>query len=151
MNLNITFNYVILAAVLCLLELTYEGFKYRGLSRLSGLVESVFLLIVIPSTILWFLQIDSPFESFALDRPGNWWKILVGVLLFRFGCFDTLINLVMKQKWYYIGTTKMYDRTIRKILDKTRVSIGLFRFIQLCCFIAGFLILLYGNTDRILN
>ena len=143
--------YLLLAIILVVLKAAYDGFQYRGWKKVSEFFGVGLIAVFIIFPFLWMTGTVHPPDAWTLDRPYNLWKIFVGVASFWFGCFDTLVNWTMGQKWYYIGTAKVYDQTVRRILDKTRVPIGLFRFIQLCFFIFGALILFYGNTDKILN
>lgn len=43
------------------------------------------------------------------------WKIITGFVLVRFAMFDVTINLAWGQKWYYYGTTKLYDRIMYEL------------------------------------
>lgn len=143
-------TYFLLAVILISFKLTYDGFKYRGWHRVSEIFGMGLIAILIAFPFLWVTDVVSLPESWTLDYPQNLWKIFVAVLLFWFGCYDTLLNWIMGQKWYYIGTTKWYDdKFIRPIANK--ISISMVRFIQLLCFLFGSLILLKGNTDTILN
>jgi len=142
--------YLLLAVILVVLELTYEGLKFKGKTTSSEFLEMLFLGVVYLLSFFWITASVHPPQAWQLDYPHNLWKIGVGVISFRFGCFDTLLNVVRGKKWFYVGTAKVYDRTVQKILN-AGMPIGFFRFIQFLFFIFGSLILLYGNTDKILN
>jgi len=141
-----TLTYLLLAILLVVLEGIYEGLKYRGWHKVSGVIEFIFLAVVTISAYLWVMGIDFPYQGLTIE--SNWWKILVGYLLFRFGIFDKVLNIAMGVPFDYVGSTKWYDN----IVGWLQMKLGaFFSGIRLCCFIAGTLILFYGNTDRILN
>lgn len=149
--MNLSPEYLILASVLCGLKVTYDGFKCRKWHRASEWFGVGLLIVIGVFPFLWMTDVVTPPKAWTLSHPENLWRLFVGVALFWFGCFDTLVNWAMGQKWYYIGMTKDYDKTIRKFLNKTKVSIDFFRFIQLCCFIIGSLMLLWADTDALLR
>lgn len=141
--------YLLLALFLIGFELTYEGLKIRKWHGLSGLFESIYRAVIVLLLYFWITGWLQPPESWLLDYPQNFWKIIVAFVLVRFGIFDPLLNLVMDESINYIGFTKWYDIAIRWFCDKSRMPLSFFLFIRLCCFIAGGLVLLHGNTDKI--
>jgi hypothetical protein len=139
--------YLLLAVILCSLELIYEGLKYKGHHSISGLFEFIYRALIVIG--LYALIAGNFVSPWALTYPHNFWIIIVAYCLFRFGCFDPIIALVMGESINYIGTTKWYDKAIRWFVAKTRMGIGHFFFIRLCLFIIGTLILIYANSDKI--
>lgn len=139
--------YLLLAIVLVGLEASYEGLKYKGYHIFSATIEALYRAIIVVGLFLWITNyILSPWE---LKYPENFWKIIIAFILFRFGCFDLIINKIMKLKWWFVGTTKVYDKFITWICSKTRMPIMFFRYLQLLCGFIGAMILLFGNTNRI--
>jgi hypothetical protein len=139
--------YLLLAVILCGLELIYEGLKYKGHHVVSGMFEFIYRALIVVGL---YALIAGNFESpWALAYSGHFWIIIGAFVLFRFGCFDPLIALVMGEPINYIGTTKWYDQVIGWFIKKTRMGTGHFFFIRLCLFIIGVLILIYANSDKI--
>jgi hypothetical protein len=135
---------------LCGLELVYEGLKFRGWSKTSGLIESVFLAFTWLMSFFWITQHILPPQAWVLDYPQNFWILIVAALFVRFGIFDLLLNKVRGKPWTYLGNSKVIDIVITWLLEKTRMPMSFFVFIRLCLFIVGSLLLLNGNTDKIM-
>lgn len=139
--------YLLLAIFLCGVELTYEGLKFRGLHKLSASIEWIYRTVVV---LLLYGWITSAIPTlWALDHPENFWKLIVGYIFFRFGCFDPLLNIVMCVPLSYVGTTKWWDILLKRFLTWSKMSMGLFLFFRFVLFFWGSMWLLFGNTNRI--
>lgn len=141
--------YLLLAVILNSLEAVYEGLKYEGKHIISGSFEFILLCLTGFMCWAWITGAVPPPAEWTLAYPTSFWKILAAYIVFRFGYFDPILNLIRGKKITYLGDTKNIDLGIRWLLTKLKIGEDYFMFVRICCFISGGLVLLYGQTDKI--
>jgi len=114
---------LILALFLIVFEAVYEGLKIRKKHIASGIIEFIFLTVVILSFFAWPMGRQFPFNV----NPASYLKVIGGYLLLRFALFDLIWNISADQRWFYLGRTKLYDRFLRE------VPISFIWFIKIIC------------------
>ena len=92
--------------LLVVLDATGDALRSRGKQLLHHSIESIQIAIWIA---LWAL-----FEF-------HWLYVLMYIFA-RFVFFDLIYNLIVGNKWYYVGVSSIYDRVFRAI-GKTQGAI----------------------------
>lgn len=96
-----TYQIFLIALFLITFEALQEGFKIRGRHTLSASIEFIYLAGM---AVLIFMA----------------WKPILGLIFLRFAIFDGILNTVAGQPFFYIGTTKYYDRAWRWFFKITK-------------------------------
>lgn len=99
--------------ILFVLEALYEALYDRGIKTVSGYIELLYKTITLSGLFLWLYGYNLGFLEI---RQDNLIMFLVGVVLYRYMIFDPIYNFVRGNSLFYIGTTKTYDRLLRKLL-----------------------------------
>jgi len=107
----------LLVTLLFVLEAIYEALYDRNHKTISGYIEFFYKSLVLSGLFLWLYGYSF---SFFEIRQDNLIMFLVGVILYRYMIFDPIYNLVRGNRLFYIGTTKTYDRLLRKFLKKAK-------------------------------
>jgi len=114
---------LILALFFIVFEAVHEGLKIRKKHITSGVIEFIYLAVVILSLFAWVMGIRFPYY---IDS-APYLKVIGGYLLLRFALFDLIWNISADQRWFYLGRTKLYDRFLSK------VPTGFIWFIKVIC------------------
>lgn len=127
---------LVLAILLIILEAIYEGLKCRNKHITSEIIELVFLCVLISFSFFWLNEVRFPYVVEYMPL----WKVLGGYVLLRLALFDLIFNISAGVKLTYIGTTKLYDKILQKIVQMGGVGTLFFiRFILLVIALAWFL------------
>ena len=104
---------ILLAAyIIDFIEAVTEGLLKRFNSSINEVIFDAWIQWVIALMMfgIWFV--------WAIHFDGYYvptWKMITGFIMVRFAIFDVTINLAWGQKWYYYGTTKLYDRIMYEL------------------------------------
>jgi hypothetical protein len=108
---------VLLALFLILFEAFNEGLRERGLKGIAGLIEFIYLAVI---TLIAFQWVRG--ESTFNVVKDTYTITIIGYVFFRHTFFDPVLNIITKQRLFYIGRTKWSDKTMRLFFDKTNLS-----------------------------
>lgn len=109
----------LLVTLLFVLEAIYEALYDRNHKTISGYIEFFYKSLVLSGLFLWLYGYSF---SFFEIRQDSITMFLIGVILYRYMIFDPIYNLVRGNRLFYIGTTKTYDRLLRKFLKKAKLE-----------------------------
>ena len=116
--------YVII--ILIILHALKESLYDRGVKTISGVVDLVYLSIMICGVVL---------------MKGDWIWIVIYVCL-RWSVFDIIYNLIRRLPIFYIGTTKPIGIVARAVFHDNAIH---FLFItKLAAFISGVALMIYA-------
>ena len=142
---------LLIALFLIIFEAVPDGLADRGKKALAGVLESVYLIVI--TLVIFALFNGIILSKLALSLCDGYviWRVLVGYALLRFAIFDLIYNLVRGNlPLSYIGTTKLFDRALNKIISKLKISMGLVIFARAIAFLWGFFWLMgWENGIRI--
>lgn len=133
---------LLLAALfLIIFEAVYEGLQIRGWKGIAGIIEFIYLAVIIIAFFAYTLNILFPFHTLTwMEVPL--WKTLLGFVFLRFALFDLFWNISAGVSLFYIGKTKYFDKFWQWLIAKGRIAIGLvwfLRFILFCIALAWLL------------
>jgi hypothetical protein len=98
---------LLLASILLiLLEAISEGLADRGKKTIAGIMEFFYRAMVTFVVFAWLINFDIFYVKYE-----NLFYIIGGYLLLRFAIFDIVYNLVRGLPFFFIGTTKVFDKT----------------------------------------
>ena len=142
-----TFEYLLLAAFLIIFKAVPDGLMMRRAvmgdskkrQRLQFSADSLYFIYhaVLSLVAIFFVTSYYYVDAWALDYPNNLYKVIVGFLFFRFGCFAPIVNITAGEPINYIGHTKLFDRTIRWLCSKTKFPVEHVLFIMFIFFCWG--------------
>jgi hypothetical protein len=124
------------ALFLILFEATPEGLADAGHKRIAGLLEFIYRAVVTVIIFMWICGVVIPVQS---DKLGYG---LLGYLFLRFAIFDYIYNLSAGQYLNFIGTTKIWDRVLGRILKVGKVQFNLLHFLRFIFLVIGITFLL---------
>ena len=156
------FEYLLLAAFLVIFKAVPDGlmmrrnnlFNYTDVvlvekkkQRLHNWADSMYFAYHAVISLMLILSLSDYciFTNWILQYPNHLYKIIVGFLFFRFGCFAPIVNIAAGEPINYIGFTKAFDRTIRWICSKTKFPVEHVIFIMFCFFCFGIAWLITAN------
>ena len=93
---------IYLIVILIILHALREAFFHDGHKLVAGFIDMAYLSVMICGVVL---------------MSGEWKWILICLLL-RYAVFDLIYNLIRGLPVFYIGTTKPYDKLIRKVFHE---------------------------------
>lgn len=105
---------LLIALFLIVFEASYEGFKLRKWHITSEIIEFIYLIFITFVIFGWY-------NGYFVEMPTNpdFWFVLVGYILFRYAIFDFIFNLASGNSLFYIGNTKLFDKLLGKLSEKT--------------------------------
>lgn len=150
-----TFEYLLLAAFMVIFKAVPDGLMMRRANlsdankkqRLHYWADSMYFAYHAVISLMLILSLTDycNFSAWILQYPNHLYKIIVGFLLFRFGCFDPILNLSAGEPLNYIGFTKRWDKIIRWLCEKTKCPVEFLLFIRLCAAFCGIAWLITAN------
>lgn len=102
---------LLIALFLILTEAISEGLRNRGRKDIAGVIELLYRAAITLIVFAWFLGNVFVFEY----RTDNYFVTIIGYVLLRFALFDIAYNLTIGEVINHIGTTKFYDKLLRKV------------------------------------
>ena len=99
-------KYLIAALFLIVFEMVPEGLALSDHKTIAGVFEFVYLTGV---TLAVFALFNGQLHSY-FPRGCNFVRILIGYILVRFALADPIFNLCAGLDWYFVGSTKLYDK-----------------------------------------
>ena len=96
---------IFLIPILIILDALKDALYDERRKYAAGLADMVFLSAMICGVVLFH---------------GDWTWIAVYVLL-RYALFDLIYNITRRLSLLYVGTTKPYDKLIRKIFNENAI------------------------------
>lgn len=102
---------LLIALFLILFEAISEGLRDKGHKAIAGVIELLYRAAITLVVFAWFLGNVFVFEY----RTDNYFVTIIGYVLLRFALFDIAYNLTIGEAINHIGTTKFYDKLLRKI------------------------------------
>ena len=96
---------IFLIPILIILDALKDALYDERRKYASGLADMVFLSAMIYGVVL---------------LRGDWMWIIIYVLL-RYAVFDLIYNIIRGLSLLYVGTTKPYDKLIRKIFNENAI------------------------------
>jgi len=118
---------------LIVLEASFEGIKDGGNKQLSGIIEFIYRAVITLIILAWIrglLIFNADVDTYLI--------MIIGYLLLRFSLFDLIRNKFAGEKWWYIGTTKLFDKIQRWFFNKTKIDyVTFYRFVKPILFFWG--------------
>ncbi len=105
---------LLIALLLITFEATSEGFKLRKWHIVSEMIELIYLACITFIIFGWY----NGYFAVMVSNP-EFWFILFGYILLRYAIFDFVFNLASGQSLFYIGNTKLFDKILGKLSEKT--------------------------------
>lgn len=110
--------YLAAALFLILTESVSEALADNGKKTIAGIIEFIKLAMV---TLIVFAWLDLTYPKWMWWHEVNYWQVVVGYVLVRFAIFDLVYNLIVRYPLFYIGTTKLSDKLLRKFFTVTHL------------------------------
>lgn len=119
------FMYLLIALFLIVLEAVPEGLALGGHKTVAGIIEAIYLA-GITLTVFAYWTGQYPKKRDGLYTPiGNMWMwynekfwiYVAGYVLLRFALFDIIHNVSAGLPVFYIGTTKLFDIIMAKLVS----------------------------------
>ena len=112
---------LLIALFLIVFEAIKEGFKSHKWHIASEMVELVYLTVI---ALVFFGWVNGALPH-RMYEPDLWY-ILIGYTFLRYAIFDAIFNISAGLSLFYIGKTKLYDKILGKVSDKTGGTIVFF-------------------------
>lgn len=117
--------YLGIALFLIVFEAVPEGLALGGHKMLAGMLEFVFLAVVISTMYAYFTQsyfgtsrYNIKYSNY-LERvfytQNNFWWYIAGYVLLRIAIFDIVLNVSAGLPVFYLGDTKLFDIVMTKL------------------------------------
>jgi hypothetical protein len=101
---------ILIALFLVVFEAVPEALYDEGRKTLAGVLEFVYRAVVTLVLFVWMVGVPA-FPA----REQSLLILLIGYVLLRFALFDYIYNAIRGVELNYIGTTKLWDKFLRRL------------------------------------
>jgi len=109
---------LVVALFLIVFQAVHDGLQMKDQKSIAGLIKFFYSVVIALVLFAWVTS-----EVIFDCNTDTYIVTIIGYILLRFAIYDPIINRIIRQKWYYIGTTKYFDKFQRWFFNKTRIPV----------------------------
>jgi hypothetical protein len=114
---------IILVLFLILFEAIPEALAETGRKTFAGVLEFIYRALV---TLILFAFVGGAYLNLGVQ--DYFFFHIAGYVLIRFAVFDLIYNGICGLPWYYIGSTKLFDRMFGWLMTAGKVPNSIILF-----------------------